>query len=66
MATFIDTPMPAMWKKVCYFSLISIVSYEAFYATIFPGAVRIVFIFAITLWMVNLIAKRIKAGPSPA
>ena len=65
-SALIDTPTPAMWKKVSYFSLISIVSYEAFYATIFPGAVRIVFVLAISLWLVNLIAKRIKVAPGPA
>jgi hypothetical protein len=65
-STFIDTPTPAMWKKVAYFSLITIVSYEAFYATIFPGAVRIVFVMAVSLWMVNLIAKRIRVAPGPA
>jgi len=65
-ATFIDTPSPAIWKKVCYFSLISIVSYEAFYATIFPGAIRVIFVLAITLWLVNLIASRIKVTSTPA
>ncbi|MEP7147995.1 MAG: hypothetical protein ABI857_03865 [Acidobacteriota bacterium] len=59
-SALIDTPTPAMWKKVSYFSLITIVSYEAFYATIFPGAVRIIFILAVSLWLVNLIAKRTK------
>lgn len=62
----IDTPSPAMWKKVSYFSLITIVSYEAFYATIFPGAVRIIFILAISLWMVNIIASRTKISARAA
>ncbi|PYS97857.1 MAG: hypothetical protein DMF63_18495 [Acidobacteria bacterium] len=61
-STLIDTPTPAMWKKVSYFSLITIVSYEAFYATIFPGAVRIVFILGVSLWMVNLVASRTKVS----
>ncbi len=59
-STLINTPTPAIWKKVSYFSLITVVSYEAFYATIFPGAVRIIFILAVSLWLVNLIARRTK------
>ncbi|MEO8041482.1 MAG: hypothetical protein ABI646_02630 [Acidobacteriota bacterium] len=57
-ATFIDTPNPAMWKKVAYFSLMTIVSYEAFYGTIFPSVVRLVFVLALSLSVVNLFARR--------
>jgi hypothetical protein len=55
---FIDTPNPAMWKKVAYFSLMTIVSYEAFYGTIFPSVVRLIFVLAVSLSMVNLFARR--------
>jgi hypothetical protein len=65
-SALIDTPTPAMWKKVSYFSLITIVSYEAFYATIFPGAVRIVFILAVSLWLVNMIASRTRISARAA
>ena len=65
-STLIDTPTPAIWKKVSYFSLITIVSYEAFYATILPGAVRIIFILAISLWLVNVIASRTRVSGPPA
>ena len=57
-AMFIDTPNPAMWKKVAYFSLMTIVSYEAFYGTIVPSVVRLVFVLAISLSLVNLFARR--------
>ena len=57
-AMFIDTPNPAMWKKVAYFSLMTIVSYEAFYGTIFPSVVRLIFVLAVSLSMVNLFARR--------
>jgi len=57
-SSLIDTPNPAIWKKVAYFPLISLVSYEAFYATIFPSIVRTVFILAISLIFVNLMLKR--------
>lgn len=52
----VDTPYPALWKKVAYFSLLTLVSYEAFYATIFPAAIRLMFILAISLPLVNLFA----------
>lgn len=63
--TFIDTPNPAMWKKVAYFSLMTIVSYEAFYGTIFPSIVRLVFVLAVTLSLVNLFARRTGAQLAP-
>ena len=64
-ATLIDTPEPALWKKVAYFALVTLVSYEAFYATIFPGAVRQVFMLAVTLPLVNLFARRGKVAGGP-
>jgi len=59
---FIETSTPSMWKKVSYFSLLTLISYEAFYATIFPGSVRIIFILAVSLWLVNSIASRTKVS----
>jgi hypothetical protein len=56
-ATLIDTPYPALWKKVAYFPLVTLVSYEAFYATLLPGAIRQIFMLAITLPLVNLFAR---------
>ncbi|CAN5616003.1 hypothetical protein BH18ACI3_BH18ACI3_16920 [soil metagenome] len=56
-AALIDTPNPAMWKKVAYFTLMTIVSYEAFYATIFPSVVRLIFVLALSLSLVNLFAR---------
>jgi hypothetical protein len=53
-AGLIETPNPTMWKKVAYFSLMTIVSYEAFYATIFPSVIRLVFVLAISLAIANL------------
>jgi hypothetical protein len=51
----IATPFPAMWKKVAYFPLLTIVSYEGFFAVIFPSVLRLIFILAISLWIVNLL-----------
>ncbi|MGI8883389.1 MAG: hypothetical protein ACR2IA_03990 [Pyrinomonadaceae bacterium] len=56
--SLIDTPNPATWKKMAYFPLLSLVSFEAFYATIFPSIVRTVFILAVSLILVNLMLKR--------
>ena len=64
-STLIDTPNPAMWKKVAYFSLMTIVSYEAFYATIFPSVVRLIFVLGISLSLVNLFARRARTGLAP-
>ncbi|MBA2737955.1 MAG: hypothetical protein H0U50_14350 [Pyrinomonadaceae bacterium] len=57
-SSLIDTPNPAIWKKMAYFPLLSLISFEAFYATIFPSIVRTVFILAISMILVNLMLKR--------
>lgn len=57
-AGLIETPYPAMWKKVAYFLLLTVVSYEAFYATIFPSVVRTVFVLALTLLLVQFIVPK--------
>ena len=57
-AALIDTPHPALWKKVAYFPLLTVVSYEAFYATIFPSVIRTMVVLALSLLLVNFIVKR--------
>ena len=67
-AGLIDTPNPAMWKKVAYFSLLTIVSYESFYATIFPSVVRLVFVIGISLAVANLFItgrRKLSEGSNP-
>lgn len=59
-AALIDTPNPALWKKVAYLPLLTLVSYEAFYATIFPSIIRTIFVLAISLLLVNLFMRQIK------
>jgi hypothetical protein len=56
-ACLIETPYPAAWKKIAYFPLLTVVSYEAFYATIFPSIIRTCFVLIISLLLVNLIIK---------
>jgi hypothetical protein len=53
--TLIESPSPAMWKKVAYFPLLTVVSYEGFFAVIFPSVIRLVVILAVSLWIVNLL-----------
>ncbi len=53
-SSLIDTPSPSMWKKVAYFTLLTVVSYESFYATIFPSMVRLIVVLAVSLAIVNL------------
>jgi hypothetical protein len=55
-----------MWKKVAYFVLMAGLSYEGFYATMFPVAIRIFLVLAVSLFLVNLIAQRIKTLPRSA
>jgi hypothetical protein len=59
-AALIETPNPSLWKKVAYFPLMTLVSYEAFYATIFPSIIRTVVVLAISLFIANLFVMRKK------
>lgn len=56
-SALIDTANPAIWKKVAYFPLLTIVSYESFFATIFPSVVRVVFVIIISLFLANLLVR---------
>jgi hypothetical protein len=59
---FVETGQNQMWRKVAYFPLLTAVSYEAFYATIFPSVIRIIVVLIISLWIANFFAKRIKTN----
>lgn len=56
-ALLIETANPAMWKKVAYFPLLILVSYEGFYAILFPSIIRTLVVLVISLFIVNLIVK---------
>lgn len=56
-ALLIETANPAMWKKVAYFPLLILVSYEGFYAILFPSIVRTLLVLVVSLFIVNLIVK---------
>lgn len=56
-SSLIDTPNPALWKKVAYFPLLTVVSYEGFYAVFFPSIIRTLFVLVISLFLVNLILR---------
>ncbi len=57
-STLIDTPDPALWKKVAYFLLLTVVSYEGFFATIFPSIIRTVIVIGASLWLANIFVGR--------
>ncbi len=57
---FIKTKSPAIWKRVAYFILLTVVSFEAFYATIFPMFVRSAVVLAVSLFIANIVIKQIK------
>jgi hypothetical protein len=56
----IETPTPAVWKKVAYFLLLTVVSYEAFYATLFPSIIRTVFILVFALLSVHFLVPKVR------
>ncbi|CAN5706063.1 hypothetical protein BH24ACI3_BH24ACI3_06100 [soil metagenome] len=56
-STLIDTPTPALWKMVFYFSMLTVISYEAFYATLFPFVVRTIFVLGISMLLVNVVVS---------
>ncbi len=58
----IETPSPAIWKKVAYFPLLTVVSYEGFYATLLPGVIRTLFVVILSLLVCRfLIGSRSRA-----
>lgn len=57
-AGLIETPNPAMWKKAAYFLMLTVVSYEGFYATIFPSVIRTIVVIAVSLSVANLLVGK--------
>lgn len=60
-ATLIETANPSMWKKVAYYPLLTVISYESFFATLFPSIIRVSFVLIVSLYIVNLLVKRARA-----
>ncbi len=58
---FIKTKSPTIWKRVVYFVLLTVVSFEAFYATIFPMFIRSVFILVFSLFIANIVIKLVRS-----
>lgn len=54
----IDTPEPRLWKKIAYYPLLTVVSYEAFYAIIFPSALRVLAVVSISIFLANLLVRK--------
>lgn len=53
----IETPFPAIWKKVAYFPLLTAISYEGFYATILPGVIRTIFVVVLSLLVCRFLIR---------
>jgi hypothetical protein len=56
----IETQYPTLWKKVAYYVLLTTVSFEAFYATIFPSIIRNIFVLGVTFLFVNIIINQVR------
>jgi len=54
----IDTPNPAMWKKTVYFLMLVAVSYESFYATIFPSVIRTTIVAMVAMTIVHFLVRK--------
>lgn len=57
----IDTPEPRIWKKVAYYPLLTVVSYEAFYAIFFPTMIRVTLIVAVSLSIAGIFFRKSKS-----
>ncbi|HMT09615.1 MAG TPA: hypothetical protein PKA82_16560 [Pyrinomonadaceae bacterium] len=56
-ALLVETSSPALWKYVAYLPLLTLVSYEAFFATILPGIIRTIAVLAASLVLANLVIR---------
>jgi hypothetical protein len=61
-AGLIDTASPALWKKAAYYPLLTVVSYESFYAVILPGVIRVGFVLLVSLAVANLLIRMIRGS----
>ena len=52
------TKLGYQWRSTAYYLMLTQVSYEAFYATLFPCLVRVAVVLVVTLYIANLITKR--------
>lgn len=57
---FIDSEKPKIWKTAAYFPLLTVVSYESFFATIFPSILRVGFVVFVSFFILNLIIKQLR------
>ncbi len=54
----IDTDEPRLWKKIAYFPLLTVFSYEAFYAVFFPSMLRILLVLVVSIFIANLFFRK--------
>lgn len=53
--SLIQTTNPSIWRKASYFLLLTAVSYEGFYATIFPTVIRTVFVLGLVVVLMRFL-----------
>jgi len=51
----IESEVPRLWKKMAYYPLLTIVSYEAFYATMFPSMIRTLLMIVVCLLIIKFL-----------
>lgn len=54
----IDTKEPRIWKTAAYYPLLTVVSYESFYAIFFPSMIRVALIVVISIIIGNLFIRK--------
>ncbi len=57
-AFLIDTASPRIWKKVAYYPLLVVVSYESFYAVFFPTMLRSLLIIVFSLLFASFFVRK--------
>jgi hypothetical protein len=56
-SSLVETRYPTMWKKMIYYPLLTVVSYESFYATIFPSVIRVIFVTFLAVLLVQFTTR---------
>lgn len=54
----IATDKPALWKKMAYYPLLTLVSYEAFFSIFIPSLIRVLFVVVVSVLLVQFLVGR--------
>lgn len=61
-SVLIKSERPAVWKKMVYFPLLTVVSYEAFYSIFIPSLIRVLFVVAVSVLLLQFLIGRRDSG----